>query len=166
MSRHCSKLCLLTVIILVKKQQLGNFQQSNIGNKSEWVSKNFLSSTLCIYFKESKFWNWPLKIFKTVSAQMHYFAWKTTFSNFSALKYSQWKYMGEWNHFLSYTLYISAKVLNFKTDHSHFSNLCLVKRVVLFKKQKIFEFLSPQIFAMKTNKWRKTIPCLSKHTII
>ena len=54
------------------------------------------------------------------------------------------------------------KYLNFKTDHSYFSNFCLLKRVVLFKKQKIFEFLSPQIFTMKTNKWRKTILCLEK----
>ena len=42
--------------------------------------------------------------------------------------------------------------------------LCLLKRVVLCKKQ-IFEFLSPQIFAMKTNKWIKAIIYLAKHNL-
>ena len=88
---RCSKLSLLKVIILVKKQHLRNFEQSNVGNESKWTSKNlFLSCALCISVKESNFQNWPLPIFKNMSAQMHSFAWKTTFLNFSALKYLQW----------------------------------------------------------------------------
>ena len=88
---RCSKLSLLKVIILVKKQHLRNFEQSNVGNESKWTSKNlFLSYALCISVKESNFQNWPLPNFKNMSAQIHSFAWKTTFLNFSALKYLQW----------------------------------------------------------------------------
>ena len=89
---HCSKLCLLKVVILVKKHHLGNFVQSNIEKDCNWATKNhFLSSTLCVSVKVSKFQNRPRPLFKTVSVQMHYFPWKSTFSNFSRLKYSQWK---------------------------------------------------------------------------
>ena len=45
----CSKLCLLKVNILVKKQHLGTFEQSNIEKESKWTTKNhFLSSRLYI----------------------------------------------------------------------------------------------------------------------
>ena len=89
---HFSKLCQVKRIILVKKQHLGIFEQSNIGNESRWVHEsNFASPRLCISIKVSRFQNWPRAIFKTVSAQMDNFASKTTFSNFSALTYSQWK---------------------------------------------------------------------------
>ena len=71
---QCLKLCLLKCTILLEKQDFGIFQHSNIHNKTKGVNKNhFLSPTLCISFKISKFQNRPPPLFKTVSAQMHYF---------------------------------------------------------------------------------------------
>ena len=87
---HCSKLCLVKCIILLEKQHFRIFQHSNIRNETRGVNKNhFLSSTLCISVKVSKYQNRPRPLFKTAFAQMHYFPSKSTFSNFSALKYSQ-----------------------------------------------------------------------------
>ena len=89
---HFPKLCLLKCIILLEQQHFQSLQYSNIRNESRWVTKNhFLFYTLWISVKVSKFQNWPHPLFRTASAQIHYFAWKTTLWNFSALKYSQWK---------------------------------------------------------------------------
>ena len=68
---HCSNLCLLKCIILLEKQHFRIFQHSNICNESRLVNKNhFLSYTLRISVKVSKFKNWTLQLFKTVFAQM------------------------------------------------------------------------------------------------
>ena len=89
---HCSKMCLLKCIIFLENQHFRIFQHSNIRNETRGVNKNhFISSTLCISVKVSKFQNRPRPLFKIVSAEMHYLPWKSTFSNFSALKRSQWK---------------------------------------------------------------------------
>ena len=77
------------------------------------LKNHFLSSTPCIFFKVSKFQNWPRPLFKTVSTQMDSFALKTTFSNFSAIKYSQFRWFNK-KHFPSSTLCISAKVGKFQ----------------------------------------------------
>ena len=89
---HFWNMCLLKYIIFLENQHFRIFQHSNICSESRWVNKNhFLSYTLCISVKVSIFQDRPHPLFKTVPAQMHYFPWKSTFSNFSALKYSQWK---------------------------------------------------------------------------
>ena len=112
---HCSKLCLLKCIILLEKQHFRIFQHSNIRNESRGVNKNhFLSSTLFISVKVSKFQNRPHPLFKTLSTQTHYSPWKSAFSNFSS---SYIRNESRWvnkNHFLSYTLPISLKVREFK----------------------------------------------------
>ena len=83
---HCSKLRLLKCIILLEKQCFGIFQHSNIRNETRAVNKNhFLSFTLFIFVKVSKFQNRPRPLLKTVSAQMYYFPRKSIFFNFSAL---------------------------------------------------------------------------------
>ena len=45
--------------------------------------------------------------------------------------------------------------VKFQSDHTHFLKLCLLKCVTLTNN--IFEFLSPQIFEIKTNESIKTI---------
>ena len=91
---HFWNMCLLKCIIFLESQHFRIFQHSNIRNETRRLNKNrFLSSTLCISVKVSKFQNRPRPLFKTVSAQMRYFPWKSTFLDFSALKYSQWKWM-------------------------------------------------------------------------
>ena len=71
---HFSNMCLLKCIILLEKQHFRIFQHSNIRNETRGVNKNhFLSSTLFISVKVSKFQNRSRPLFKTVSSQMHYF---------------------------------------------------------------------------------------------
>ena len=68
---HCSKLCLLKCTILLEKQHFRIFQHSNFPNETKGVSKNhFLSYTLPISLKVSKFKNLTHPLFKNVSAQM------------------------------------------------------------------------------------------------
>ena len=100
---HSSKLCLFKCTILLEKQHFRIFQHSNIRNETRGVNKNhFLSSTLCISVKVSQYQNRPRPLFKTVSVQMHYFPWKSTFSNFSASNISNENRWVNKNHFLSY----------------------------------------------------------------
>ena len=57
---HCSKLCLVKCIILLEKQDFRIFPHSNIRNETKAANKNhFLSFTLCISVKVSKFKNKP-----------------------------------------------------------------------------------------------------------
>ena len=56
----------------------------------------------------------PRPLFKTVSAEMHYFPWKSTFSNFSASNNRNESRWVNKNHFLSYALPIFLKVSKFK----------------------------------------------------
>ena len=51
----------------------------------------------------------------------------------------------------------------FQSDHAHFPNLCLLKRVILIKKQH-FRIFEPKILAMKSNESTKTILYLAEHT--
>ena len=116
------------------KATFRKFEQSNIDNDSKWATKNHvLSSTLCIFVKESKFQNRLRPPFKTVSAQMHYFAWKTTFSKFFSTQIFAMKVDGAIKTIFYLTHYtFLLKCRNFKTDHTHFSKLCLLKRVVSY----------------------------------
>ena len=112
---HSSKLCLPKCTILLEKQHFRIFQHSNIRNETKGINKNhFLSYTLCISVKVSKFQNRPRPLFKTVSAQMHYFSWKSTFSSFSAWNNCNESRWVNKNHLLSDTLTISVKVSKFK----------------------------------------------------
>ena len=111
----CSKMCLLNCTVLLEKQHFRIFQHSNICNETRGVNKNhFLSSTLCISFKVSKFQNRPRPLFKTGTAQMHYSPWKSTFSNFSASIIRNESRWVNKNRFLSYTLPIALKIREFK----------------------------------------------------
>ena len=111
----CSKLCLLKCTILVEKRYFRIFQYSNIRNETRGANKNhFLSSKQCISVKVSKFQNRLRPLFENVSAQMHYFPWKSTFSNFLASYISNESRWVNKNHFISYTLPISVKVSEFK----------------------------------------------------
>ena len=122
---HCSNMCLLKCTILLEKQHFRIFQHSNISNETRGVNKNhFLSFTLCISVKRTKFQNRPRPLFKTVSAQMHYFRWKSTFSNFSPSNIRNESRWVNRSHFLSYTLPISLKVREFKNStHPLFKTL-------------------------------------------
>ena len=108
---HCSKFCLLECTISLEKQHFRIFQHSNIRSENRRVRKNHF---LCISVKVSKFQNRPRSLLKTVPVQMHYFPWKSTFSNFPA---SYIRNESRWvnkSHFLSYTLPISVKVSEVK----------------------------------------------------
>ena len=114
---HCSKLLLLKCTILLEKQDFRIFQHSAICNETRGVSKNHFSSyTLCISVKVSKFQNRPRPLVKTVSGQMHYFPWKSTFSNFSASNIRNESRWLDKNHFLSYKLPMSLKESEFKNS--------------------------------------------------
>ena len=71
---HFWNMCLLKCIIFLESQHFRILQHSNICNETRGVNKNhFLSSTLCISAKVSKFQNRPRPLFKTVSDQSYYF---------------------------------------------------------------------------------------------
>ena len=86
---HCLKLCLLKCTIFLEKQHFRIFQHSNISNEARGVNKShFLSSTLSISVKVSKFQNRPRPLLKTVCSNA-LFSLKINISHFLSLKYSQ-----------------------------------------------------------------------------
>ena len=124
-------MCLLKCTILLEKQNFRIFQHSNIRNEIRGINKNhFISSTLYISVKVSKCQNRSRPLFNTVSAQIHYFRWKSTFSNLSVSNIRNESRWVNKNHY-NLTHYLSLlKSANLKTEHTHFSKLCLLKRVV------------------------------------
>ena len=162
---HCSKLCLLKCTILLEKQNLRTFQHSNICNETKGVNENhFLSSTLCISVKVSKFQNRPRPLFKTLSAPMHYFPWKSTFSNFSSSNIRNGSRWVNKKHFQSYTLPISIKVSKFKNLTHPLFKTASAQTCCFIWKTKFSSVWVWKQFAMKTNKWMKVIFYLGQRT--